>query len=74
MSTWGRILATLDEPVLRASEPNGLAAVQRRVACGCHLARATSAAIAGAGLSGTAEHLPKAGSLRQRLADGTAQR
>ena len=49
--------------------------VQKRLACGCHLDRATPAAIAAAGFEITAErpeHFPKAGKLLQPLAVGRA--
>ncbi len=61
----------------RARKQARFTPVQKRVACGCHLDRATPAAISASGLSITAErseHFPKAGKLLQPLAVGRAAR
>ena len=61
----------------RARRQARLTPLQRRVACGCHLDRATPAAIAAAGLTlveERRERFPKAASFLQPLAIGTATR
>ncbi len=61
----------------RARRQERFTPIQRRVACGCHLDRATPAAITAAGLTLTeerSEHFPKAAALLQPLAVGRAER
>jgi len=64
------------DPV-RARRQERFTPLQRRVACGCHLDRATPAAISEAGFVLTAErqeHFPKAAKVLQPLAVGRATR
>ncbi len=61
----------------RARRQERLTPLQRRIACGCHLDRATPEAIGAAGLTLGAvrhEHFPKAAKFLQPLAIGTATR
>ena len=61
----------------RARRQERLTPLQRRVACGCHLDRATPAAITRAGFTLTDErheHFPKAAKVLQPLAVGRATR
>jgi len=61
----------------RARRQERLTPLQRRVACGCHLDRATPAAITRAGFTLTDErheHFPKAAKVLQPLAIGRATR
>ncbi len=61
----------------RARRQELLTPIQRRIACGCHLDRATPAAIAAAGFTVTEErheHFPKAAKVLQPLAIGRATR
>lgn len=61
----------------RARRQERFTPIQRRVACGCHLDRATPAAIAAAGLTLTeerSERFPKAPKVMQPLAVGRATR
>lgn len=62
---------------LRARRQERFTPLQRRVACGCHLDRAITAAITEAGFALTAErqeHFPKAAKVLQPLALGRATR
>jgi SAM-dependent methyltransferase len=61
----------------RARRQERLTPIQRRVACGCHLDRATPAAIARAGFTlveERQEHFPKVAKVMQPLAVGRATR
>jgi len=61
----------------RARHQQRLTPIQRRLACGCHLDRATPAAITAAGFALTderREHFPKAAKVLQPLAIGRATR
>ena len=61
----------------RARRQERFTPLQRRLACGCHLDRATPAAITGAGFvleAEHSEHFPKAAKVLQPLAIGRARR